>query len=188
MDYEIWRKNIPTGLFFPASIAVLGALDVGIILQVLQNTYTTNTNLTAQIPSDDTTPLSSEGTQVLSQAITPTDNTNKVLCRVSLWGADNSAGAASIAGIVGALFRGTTCIQAVFGQASDIDSGGGYATAFGSVNFEFYDSPATASSVTYTVRVGPNISGDTIRLNGSAGSRIFGGTSACTLTLMEVMV
>ncbi len=151
----------------------------GAILQCLQNTYVTNANLTTAIPYDDTTPTSSEGTQVLSQAITPADNTNKVLCLVFLWG----TGASGVTSA--ALFRGTTCINAAAvmstSTGADVtDNAGAFVLALA-----FLDSPASASAQTYTVRVGPDTAA-VMRLNGTTGARRFGGASACTLTLMEV--
>ena len=144
------------------------------VLQVLQNTYTTNANLTAQIPQDDTTPGSSEGTEVLSQAITPADNTNKVLVIVHLWGSASSGSNPIIASV----FRGTTCIQVV-------------STYCETANFQkciscaFLDSPASASAQTYSVRVGP-AAAITVRLNGSSSARLFGGTASASLTVMEI--
>lgn len=145
----------------------------GAILQVLQNTNTANTDLSTTIPLDDTTPTSSEGTEVLSQAITPADNTNKVLCIVHVWGATASANVPMIA----ALFRGTTCIQVAsvtFNSANFPDC----------IAFTFLDSPASASAQTYSVRVGA--SSGNARLNGSAAGRQFGGATSSTLTLMEI--
>ena len=145
------------------------------ILQCLQTTYATNADLTVTIPNDDTVPTSSEGTQVLSQAITPADNTNKVLCIVDIWGAMNTASTFMSV----SLLRGTTTIQ-----VASHGFGTGTANFPAAVSFAFLDSPASASAQTYSVRVGPN--GNICRLNGTTGGRMFGGASACTLTLMEV--
>lgn len=151
------------------------SVSASAILQCLQNTYTANTNLSTQIPQDDTTPGSSEGTEVLSQAITPADNTNKVLVIVHLWGAV-STGSNPIAV---AVFRGTTCIQVALHYQ-------GTANFPESVSCAFLDSPASASAQTYSVRVGP-VAAINVRLNGTiTGGRFFGGTSSATLTVMEV--
>ena len=145
------------------------------VLQVLQTTYATNADLTTVIPYDDTTPTSSEGTEILSQAITPADNSNKVLCQVSVWGSQNTNGSRMIA----ALFRGTTCLQVAahrFPGGADFPAG---------ITFSYLDSPASASEQTYTVRVGPDA--NTVRLNGTTISRLFGGTATYTLTLSEIV-
>lgn len=145
------------------------------VIQVLQTTYATNTALSTTTPADDTTPTSSEGTQVLSQAITPADNTNKVLCIVHVWGGSTSA-----TDITVALYRGTTCIQVATGFGGNIAS---FESPF-DVSFFFLDSPASASAQTYSVRVGPDTS--SCRLNGTSAGRLYGGTSTCTLTVMEI--
>lgn len=149
------------------------SVAAGAVLQALQNVYTTNADLTSTIPLDDTTPTSSEGTQVLSQAITPASSSNKVLVEAVIYGSVNTNSVAMIA----ALFRGTTCIQAAH-------------HTFSTSNFpqtlklSFLDSPNTTSATTYTVRVGPN--SNTLRLNGTTTTRLFGGAASCTLTLMEI--
>jgi hypothetical protein len=157
-----------------ANASVTLAAAAGAILQVLSTTYSANTSLAAT-PYDDTTPTSGEGTQVLSQAITPSASANKVLCLVVTWGASNDGV------ITTALFRGTTCLDAK-GTTSTYDPNiatGGFPDVHAIV---FLDSPATTSSTTYSVRGG----GGAARYNGEAGARKYGGTAVCTLTLLEV--
>lgn len=145
-----------------------------VVKQCLQTTYATNADITTQIPSDDTSPLSSEGTEILSLAITPADNTNKVLVEVEVFGASNT----NNTDIIVAVFRGTTCIQAVQSRAPT--------AAFPlTISTNVLDSPASASAQTYSVRVGP-VGAVTIRMNGNAAGRFFGGSSKCTLTLTEI--
>jgi hypothetical protein len=147
----------------------------GAVLQVLQDTYATNADLTDQIPSDDTSPVkASEGTEVLSQAITPADNSNKVLVEAHIFG----SGSVNNTDIVMAVFRDTTCINAVQARAPT-------ANFPVTLSCAFLDSPASASAVTYSVNVGP-VGAVTVRLNGNTTTRLFGGASACTLTLTEV--
>lgn len=158
----------------PAFRALAAAdLPTGSVLQCLQTTYATNADLTVAIPYDDTIPTSSEGTQVLSQAITPTDNTNKILCMVALQGVEPG----TVHPIIVALYRGSTCIAASYADPA--------ADRSACVAFNYLDSPASASAQTYSVRAG----GDTttaIRLNGLAAGRKFGGVSLASLTVMEI--
>jgi hypothetical protein len=149
------------------------AVPAQTILQCLQTTYTTNADLSTTIPLDDTVPTSTEGTEVLSQAITPADNTNKVLVIVHVWGAVNTANSAMIT----VLFRGSTAIQV----ASHTFASTNFPAC---VSFAFLDSPASASAQTYSVRVGANTG--IVRLNGSTAARQYGGAASSTLTLMEV--
>lgn len=147
-----------------ANGAVTLSMLAGGVLQCLQTTYTTNADLSTALPQDDTIPLIGEGAEILSLAITPASASNRILALVALWGTSGNLGAA--------MFRGSTCINAFIcsGLAQSMN---------------FLDSPATTSSTTYSVRVG-STSGAAVRMNGSAASRLFGGASACTLTLIEI--
>jgi hypothetical protein len=151
--------------------APASGLPAGSSLQVLQNVSVTNAALTGTLPIDDTVPLSSDGDEVLSQAITLSAAANKVMCDVSLW-------AGSSVAIAMALFRGTTCICA---NVWDVSIAG----AAGEGSMKFMDTPGTVGPHTYSVRLGTN-TGAGYRLNGSSAARFFGGVGASTLTLTEI--
>jgi len=158
-------------------------LPAGTVLQVLQTTYTTNTALATTIPADDTTPTSTEGVQILSQAITPASSSNKILCLVTVWGrADGSGGNGN--SMTASLLRSTTTINAQNTTTGLVDSGSGNIQVILSMSITHLDSPATTSSTTYSVRVGGEST--PIRLNGTTSGRLFGGTATCSLTLIEV--
>lgn len=151
-----------------AWIVLNPAFPSGSVLSYAYQEYTTNANLTTTIPSDDTVPLSTEGTQILSISLTPTTTSDIVELSFSGWG---SVG--SVADLIVAVFRGTTCINAravTVRNASD---------AYLLDIPPFIDSPATTSATTYSVRVGPTTG--TARLNGDEASRFFGGISRCVL-------
>lgn len=147
--------------------------NIGSVIQSLTNTNVTQSNPTTTIPRDDTVPLVSEGTEILSQAITPADNTNQVLARASVF-----AALSTNVVIVIAMFRGSTCIGAIAHRHSTAD-------AETVLTIEVLDSPASASAQTYSVRVGPSNAG-TVYVNGLSTGRLFGGVAPCTLTLMEI--
>jgi hypothetical protein len=148
------------------------ALPAGTVLQVLQNQYTTNTDLTTDLPIDDTVPTSTEGDSVLSQAITLASSSNKVLIDVNVWG-----GAAAGANVAMALFRSTTCIAA---NGWEISAAGAHRSG----SLKFLETPGSVGPHTYSVRVGTNT--PTLRLNGTGTARLFGGVGVSTLTLMEI--
>jgi len=132
------------------------------------------------LPYDDTIPTSSEGTQVLSQAITPASSSSKIRVTAVITG-----GGANNAAVILAVFRGGTCIDVKTAQQGNATNGQALAVS------DVLDSPATGSSVTYSVRAGfastatgASASGN---LNGGFSSRLFGGASACTLTLAEIL-
>jgi hypothetical protein len=103
---------------------------------------------TSSIPYDDTTPLSTEGTQLWSQTITPVDTANdiEVACTLTLDAYDTGHQGGGYVETVITFFRGTTCIGAL-------------AQYIGTNNEEqvsiiLKDSPVTTSSTTYSCRIG----------------------------------
>lgn len=154
--------------------ALVGGSSAG-YRQVLQTLYTANADLTTQTPYDDTIPTNSEGTQILSQAITLEDTNNQVELNVEGFGG-SVAGARHVISI----FRGTTCVYATTEFIADNDSEHVHSATF-------IDAPAAVGPHTYTVRIGPGVAG-TIRMNGTAAARRFGGAAAVVLTVKEVIV
>lgn len=112
---------------------------------------------TTEIPSDTTAPGSTEGTEVASQAITPSSASNTVLIQAALpVELDLSTGGGASTGecrVIAALFRGTTCIAAndLYFEATGLSPTQELA---GTIPFLFEDSPATTSATTYSIRVG----------------------------------
>lgn len=152
----------------------------GMVLQVLQDTYATNTLLGVATGStaagfDDTVPLVSEGDEVLSQAITLANSANKVLAEVFL------VGGASVASgnIIAALFRGSTCINSRVQHCPNANN-------VMTIGFDVLDTPGSVGPHTYTVRVSPGGGASNIALNGNTGGRHLGGSQACTLTVSEI--
>jgi hypothetical protein len=162
--------NITAG----GDVTVTGALKAaGNVVQAVSATpYTASTQLTEGIPVDDTKPTSSEGTQILTKAITPTSSGNDIKITVDGFGFSTGTGST----IVVALFRGSTCIYA---------ARKGFNSAYTDISFTCFDSPSTTSSTTYSVRVG-GTSGASIYMNGNSTDRLFGGAASCTMRLEEI--
>lgn len=150
------------------------ASSAGKIGQILQNQYTTNTTISSSIPLDDTVPTSSEGTQILSKAITPSSASSTIRIQTSLTGARSTTG-----GWIAALFANGNCIDARMVGAGSADTGS-------MINFDTIHAPGSTSAQTYTVRVSPTGTGN-LRMNGSSTGRWFGGVQACTLTVEEIL-
>ena len=158
---------------YPSASGPQGA--AGVILQVVQATNSTYSAPTTVLPFvDNSTPTSSDGTSVLSQAISLASASNRVRVEVSCpMIAHPGAGA----WFIFALFRNTTCIDA----GGICLANANYGTA---LCFHIMDTPAAASA-TYSLRIGPAVAGN-VYINGTAGSRFFGGSCVATLTLSEV--
>lgn len=151
------------------------------VVQTVQATLTTSGATTAVIPVDDTIPQSSEGTQILTCAITPTRADSKLLITIHV----NMTEDTNVANTFGvaALFRDTEvdAIWAGLNGAQDHASRQG-GEIIGSVTV---DSVSTAPT-TFKLRVGAGAS-TPYRWNGFAGARLFGGVRPISITIQEII-
>jgi hypothetical protein len=146
-----------------------------IVIDRAYGEYTTNANLTTVIPLDDTIPQNTEGTQIISVALTPKATTSRVRLRFQ--------GVFSI----GQAANGTV---AIFSSASaNALTASTQSVTTTDLNFplicEHEYVPGTTSALTFTVRVGPTAG--TMRMNGSPNfGRYFGGVAKATLVVEEI--
>jgi len=140
----------------------------GHVVQVVQGVYSTNNSITSSTLTDTG----------ISQAITPTSSSSKILVLINaVLGLSGTNGAEVYTQIV----RDSTAIR-LYERALVlyVASGGGNHTG-GSYSYCFLDSPSTTSATTYKLQ-GRTNSG-TLRINDFySGS----GNSASTITLMEI--
>ena len=113
---------------------------------------------TSLIPNDDTIPTSSEGTQFMSLAITPTNASNILKIDVVFHYGNSST---------------SFCTTALF-QDSTANA----------LNFTHYMVAGTTSATTFKVRHGPE-SASTSTFNGVGGTRDMGGVMASSITITE---
>jgi hypothetical protein len=151
--------------------AVQAELDInaGSVLETYYDEYDTNTNLTTQIPEDDTVPTSSEGTEVCSFSVTTTTDTQAVDLVAVGCGARGTQGL-----VTAAIFRGTTCIA-----TGSVNVGANPSA----VMVKIRDTPGVAGTYTYSLRVGGDA---TIRLNGTTAARRYGGTMKTILAAQRI--
>lgn len=177
--YRIWTNKPVATTALRGVVQVGDGLSVsdgvvsGLVLQRLAAApYTANTALSTNIPIDDSTPISTEGTQILSQAITPKSATSKINIKST-----GTLVVSTGAGIVcAALFRGTTCIKSQPLYCAGANSPVPW-------NIDVYDEPGSTSEQTYSIRVGAN--SVSVFCNGTSSGRLFGGVANCTLGLVE---
>lgn len=136
----------------------------GKVLQVVQGTLTTN------ITSSSST-LVDTG---LTQAITPSSATSKILCLVNVDGVAKNAQNAGNA-VKFSVLRGATEIAATYHTGYTNST---LVNVVGSWSSIILDSPATTSATTYKVQYANNNNGASVEIN------YFGNTS--TITLMEI--
>jgi hypothetical protein len=171
------RKTAGAGVTEEISAAELRDLflPVGSVVQSSRAVYTANAALSTVIPMDDTIPQITEGTEIISIAMTPVSTTNKFRIRFEGQGAAASASAQLVWGI----FRvGTSnALQAGYVQAPSIDFA--YQMAGGA---EYV--PGVLTAETIKLRVGAN-SGN-MRMNGTSAARFLGGASAVEMIVEEI--
>lgn len=131
-------------------------------------------NGTSIIPADTSVPLSTEGTQIWTQAITPKSTTSSfTIDQTFMIDCSSTSRVVTVA-----VFRDNVCIYAVGADTTNV----GRPTP---VAVHVVDSPNTAVSVTYSIRVGVSASA-TWFLNQNSGSTItYGTASASYWTILE---
>ncbi|WP_028742282.1 hypothetical protein [Rhizobium leguminosarum] len=156
-------------------IAALGADGAdGPVVGTHVATYSTNADLNATIPLDDTIPQSTEGTQILSLTVTPKRTTDKLLCMFLGQGTVTPAGA-----LIAAMFKGAG--NALDAVPVTVPTAGNSVPAALAARFV----PGSTDPVTVSVRVGAG--SGVARMNGNASGRLLGGAAVCTLIVKEIM-
>ncbi len=164
-----------SGLTTPLSKAQggTGAITSKTLVQQVSTFVATVATGTTQIPADDTIPQITEGDQYISRAITPANAANELEVEVEFCGSNSVNNYLSIA-----LFRDAGA-NAV---ASRVMVAG--ASTLGSQKFTYYVTAGSTSATTFTVRAGPS-GASTVTLNGTSGSRLFGGVVVSSIVIKE---
>jgi hypothetical protein len=144
------------------------------VVKLVAAGYTAAMTATGTIPFDNTIPLSTEGTQIWTTTFTPASTASRFIIDQSFV----VDAATSNRNMTIALFRNGTCINATVTNV--ISSGHPEAIAI-----HAFDSPATASAVTYMLRVGISTSG-TWYLNQSIIA-VFSTAATSDYTILEVL-
>lgn len=148
----------------------------GAAVQLVYNETGALATGTTTIPADDTIPQSTEGDQYLSQTITPKSATDILVIEVV---ALLTSSAATV-DLIGALFQDSTAnaLAANFLRVvTTANRGQPFILKHTMV-------AGTTSATTFKFRAGAG-SAATISFNGTAGSRIFGGVAASSITVTE---
>lgn len=160
------------------SVPVFAEAGGGAHAQVVTASSATVTTTTSGIPQDDTIPQSSEGVEVLTLAISPTNASSvlNIFVHVPVWG---TAGGGVGTGF--ALFKDSVANAIAAGTCST----GGIPNASFSLHHNI--SAGSTSSQTFKLRIGAGGSG-TVGINSnSAATRTYGGVAATTMTIFEVL-
>ena len=128
------------------------------------------------IPQDDTVPQNTEGTEFMSQAITPV-NAGSLLEITVVFIATAGAGNS----ITAALFQDSTA-SAIKAASIGIAAN----TTPGTLVFKHYMVAGTTSPTTFKVRGGCT-GANTMTFNGASSARLLGGVMASSLTIKEYL-
>lgn len=147
------------------------------VMQVLSTSTTAVVTCNTTIPADNSIPQqSTEGTEVFTLAITPKSTTSILV--ITFAGCITCDSTAVSVGI--ALFQDSTANAL---SAKHIAIG---TTESTTGTLQHIMTAGTTSSTTFKIKVGGNAS--TVYVNGnSAGTRLMGGVSSTTLTIVEYL-
>lgn len=132
---------------------------------------------TSIIPTDNTIPQNTEGTQFLTVSITPTNASSTLEVDVVIGMVASSV----VAGVTCALFAGSGADAVAVGYVN-IPA----ANSCVQIVLKHYMTAGTTSSLPFNVRLGPSAAG-TITFNGSAGSAFFGGSVSSRIIVKEYL-
>lgn len=146
------------------------------IVQVQVGTSSTRTSGTSIIPQDNTIPQNTEGTEILSKAITPTNASNTLIIDVDI----PIIGSSATNTLIIALFQDSTANALAVATTSLVAS---YNT---SIRLRHSMTAGTTSSTTFKVRIGHSGGVTTWYHNSNDSSHTFGGITTSYLTITEV--
>lgn len=151
-------------------------MPAGTVVQSVYTNYSAvNSATNANIPFDDTIPQSGEGTEYMTQAITPTSATNILHIEVIMFCSRSNGGEC-----IAALFQDSTA-NAIAATSTYMATGTGRVIL--TINYSMVS--GTTSATTFKVRGG----GDTnsvFTFNGHTAARYFGAITKSQIKITEV--
>lgn len=142
------------------------------VVNVMDGAVGTGTTI---MPADDTIPQNSEGDELFTLAITPTNSSNKLIIQAVV-----SMGASLATHCTIALFQDSTA--GAIAVVSDYHTAG---NSHCEHSLTHYMTAGTTSSTTFKIRGGGSNAG-TYTFNGASASRHFGGVIASSITITEI--
>jgi len=162
------------GIAITSSIIPQTALPTGVVVQVQSTNYTAVATGATVLPADDTIPQITEGTEFMTQTITPKSATNILVIEANLLVA-NSA----VLFIVAALFQDATA-----GALAAVEQYNETANGSRTHHLSYRMVAGTTSATTFRIRAGGSSAGTTT-FNGVNTARRYGGISISNITVTE---
>jgi hypothetical protein len=148
------------------------AASGGTFLKQVRNSNSAGTALTNDVNNGATSFLNTQGTQILTVSITPSNVNNILVIQgVAIFGVQNSAGTAPQSAILG-LFQNAIS-PAIYSTATIIDT---VSTSLFNNNFTtslpflYYMTAGTTSSITFNIRAGGSGGNSSVFLNAGTGT------------------
>lgn len=160
--------NVASGLY-------LNGIPVGVVVQEVSTIVTAYATGSTAIPLDNTIPQNTEGDQYMSLAITPKSATSTLDIEVVF-----NAGITTSNTLIVALFQDATANALAVSSTTLITS------ATGCIVVRHRMTSGTTSATTFKVRAGMN-SASAVYFNGASAAQLFGGASASSITIREVL-
>lgn len=172
-SFPITPSSAPTSNYQVANKKYVDdSISSGKVIQQVRYQTGSAISCTVAIPADDTIPQNTEGTEVMTLAITPTSSSSVLVIEVVVIGQNSAA-----QNVVSALFQDSTANALACSYcASPANYNENHC-------FKHYMTAGTTSSTTFKVRVGAN--SGTYTFNGYGGSRLYGGVLSSSITITE---
>jgi len=169
-EETIFEEPIP----IPGPAGAAGGGSSSVVKQIVFTESSAVATSSTVIPFDDTIPQNTEGAEIFTVTITPTNSSNKLKITVTIF-----ASVTTTPWIIAALFQDSNAnalaVAAGFPPVS---------TSGQTITFTHIMDAGTTSATTFKVRVGPS-GAATVTVNGQSGGRIFGGAAASSIVVEE---
>ncbi len=152
------------------------ALPPSAVVQVVEATpLTTKTDCAVVILYDDSIPQNTEGTQILTVSITPTNASNRLRVDIDV----PLVGISAADPVILALFQDAIA-GALAASATQVTQNGAQ------MHLTYEMAAGTTSAITFKARLGPNSGTAYVNGEGAAGNRRLGGASAARMRVTEI--
>lgn len=149
--------------------------SAGVFVQQVYNSTSSVSTTSTAIPRDNTLPQNTEGAEVITLSITPTNASNYIVVE----GRINASLSASSVGIIVALFKDSDASALAVSAFAPPSS-----QLLSSIPFSYRMVAGTTSTMTFKVRVGA--ASGTVTVNGENGLAVYGGASISVIKITEI--
>lgn len=174
IDGVLLKDSKMNGSYITDSSVGSTQLALGVPVQVVVTKFTAVATGTTTIPGDNTIPQNTEGTEFMTQIITPKSATNILVIECTAFVSHSAA-----VSVVGAIFQDTTANALAAGVIRNT-----VGTEYNTLIAKHTMVAGTASATTFKFRAGGDSAG-ILTFNGVAGAAIFGGITLATMQVTE---